>query len=417
MSIKEKNMKEEAYQHLLATIIKNARHAENANRAKSDFISNLSYELRTTLANIIGIAQLLTMDCLLPTQQRYVTDILEACEAILPVMNRMLNLSELEAQHIELQFCTFDLKKLLEKVIIQLSYQAGMRSLQLILDYPKDIPLIWVGDPNLIYHILFHLSSHALINTEQGMVVIQIVSLIEESASLHTEIICSIKDTGKGMSEAELLELNTCFTQFNPQENRRYKVFNLGLAIILSYLHVLKATLKVESTLGRGWHYICCIPLQELKEEPYVETRTTEKNNLAIFNDVTLRILLVEDNEIIQRIYRLLLEKKEILYDIASNAEMALNYYMQNHYDLILLDIALPDGDGIAITKIIRQQETGKEHIPIVALTAYGQPTDQQQFLQAGIDEVLVKPIKVEQMDYLLEKWILLKSKECLDLT
>lgn len=410
-------MKEEAYQHLLATIVKNARRAENANRAKSDFISNLSYELRTTLANIIGIAQLLTMDCLLPTQQRYVTDILEAGETILPVMNRMLNFSELEAQHIELQSCTFNLKNLLEKVISQLSYQAGMRGLQLILDYPQDIPLIWVGDPNLIYHILFHLSSHALINTEQGMVIIQIVSLIKESASLHTEIICSIKDTGKGMGEAELLELNTCFKQFNPQKNRRYRAFNLGVAIILSYLRVLKATLKVESTLGKGSHYICRIPLRELKEEPRVETRGTEKNNLAIFNDVTLRILVVEDNKIIQRIYRLLLERKEILYDIASNAEMALNYYMQNHYDLILLDIALPDSDGIAITQIIRQQETDKEHIPIIALTAYGQLADQQQFLQAGIDEVLVKPIKIEQMDYLLEKWILLKSNECLDLT
>lgn len=402
-------MKEEAYQHLLATIVKNARRAENANRAKSEFISNLSYELRTTLANIIGIAQLLTMDCLLPTQQHYVTDILEACETILPVMNRMLNLSELEAQHIELQSCTFNLKNLLEKVISQLSYQAGMRGLQLILDYPKDIPLIWIGDPNLIYHILFHLSSHALINTEQGMVIIQ-VSLLKESASLHTEIICSIKDTGKGMGEAELLELNTCFKQFNPQKNRRYRAFNLGLAIILSYLRVLKATLKVESTLGKGSHYICRIPLHELKEELRVETRGTEKNNLAIFNDVTLRILVVEDNEIIQRIYRLLLERKEILYDIASNAEMALNYYMQNQYDLILLDIALPDSDGIAITQIIRQQETDKEHIPIIALTAYGQLADQQQFLQAGIDEVLVKPIKIEQMDYLLEKWILLKK-------
>lgn len=409
-------MKEEAYQHLLATIVKNARRAENANRAKSEFISNLSYELRTTLANIIGIAQLLTMDCLLPTQQRYVTDILEACETILPVMNRMLNLSELEAQHIELQSCTFNLKNLLEKVISQLSYQAGMRGLQLILDYPQDIPLIWIGDPNLIYHILFHLSSHALINTEQGMVIIQVVSLLKESASLHTEIICSIKDTGKGMGEAELLELNTCFKQFNPQKNRRYRAFNLGLAIILSYLRVLKATLKVESTLGKGSHYICRIPLHELKEEPHVEARGTEKNNLAIFNDVTLRILVVEDNKIIQRIYRLLLERKEILYDIASNAEMALNYYMQNHYDLILLDIALPDSDGIAITQIIRQQETDKEHIPIIALTAYGQPADQQQFLQAGIDEVLVKPIKIEQMDCLLEKWILLKSSEYLDL-
>ncbi len=400
---KEKIMKEEAYQHLLATVIKNARRAVNANHAKSDFISNLSYELRTTLANIIGMAQLLSMDCLLPKQQRYVTDILEASEAILPLVNRLLNLSELEAQHIELQFCTFNLKHLLEKVINQLSYQAGMRRLQLILDYAEDIPHFWIGDPNLIYHILFHLSSHALNNTEQGMVVISVVSPIKEFASSQTEIIFSIKDTGKGLNETELLALKACFNQVN--HRRRYKTFNLGLSIILSYLRVLKATLEVESTLGKGSHYICRIPLQELKE-PIDVTRITKKNSLAISNTMTLRVLVVEDNEILQRIYSSFLEKKAILYDMASNAEVALKYYMQKQYDLILIDIALPDSDGMAIAQIIRQQETANEHIPIIALTAYGQTSDQQQFLQAGIDEVLIKPIKIEEINYLLEKWI-----------
>lgn len=411
-------MKEEAYQHLLATIIKNARRAENANRAKSDFISNLSYELRTTMANIMGIAQLLSMDCLLPTQQRYVTDILWECETILPIVNRMLNLSELEAQHIELQFSSFNLKSLLEKMMSQLSYQAGMRGLQLILDYPEEIPFVWMGDPNLIYHILFHLSSHALINTEQGRVMIQVVSAIKQSVPLHTELIVSIKDTGKGMGETELLELNDFFKQFNRHENRRYRTFNLGLGIISTYLRVLKANLQVESTLGKGSQYICRIPLKEFKEDTGVAT-LIEKNNLVISNTamLTLRILLIEDNEIIQRICRLLLKEKGIAFDIASNAEMGLNYYMQNHYDLILIDIALPDGDGVAITKIIRQQENDTEHVPIIALTAYGHSADQQQFLRAGIDEVLVKPIKLEQMDHLLEKWVKPKSNESSNLS
>lgn len=410
-------MKEEAYQHLLATIIKNARRAENANRAKSDFISNLSYELRTTLANIIGIAQLLSMDCLLPTQQRYVADILEICETLLPLVNRMLNLSELEAQHIELKFCSFNLKNLLEKMISQLSYQAGMRGVQLILDYPEEIPLVWIGDSNLIYNILFHLSSHALINTERGMVMIQVASTMKESASLHTDLIFTIKDTGKGMDEAELRELNTCFKQFNRQDNRRYRTSNLGLAIILTYMRVLKANLEVESTLGKGSQYICRIPLKEFKEDADVAQNVTEKNNLAISNaaTLTLRILVIEDNPVIQRIYNLLFKKKGIAFDIASNAEMGLNYYMQNLYDLILIDIALPDSDGIAITQIIRQQESDNEHIPIVALTAYGQSADKQRFLRAGIDEVLVKPIKLEQMDYLLEKWIT-QNSECSNL-
>lgn len=404
-------MNEEAYQHLLAAIIKNARRAENANRAKSDFITNLSYELRTTLANIIGIAQLLSMDCLLPTQQRYVADILEVCETILPLVNRMLNLSELEVQHIELQFSSFNFKSLLEKMMGQLSYQAGMRGLQLILDYPEEIPLVWIGDSNLIYHTLFHLSSYALINTEQGRVMVQVISAVKQYIPLHVELIVSITDTGKGMGETELSELNDCFKQFTRHENRRFRAFNLGLSIILTYLRVLKANLQVESSPGKGSQYICRIPLKEFKEDLDVTSRLSVKSNLAISNTaiLTLRILVIEDNEIIQRIYSLLLKEKGIAFDIASNAEMALNYYMQSQYDLILIDIALPDGDGIAITKIIRQQETDKEHVPIIALTAFGQSADQQQFLRAGIDEVLVKPIKLEQMDYLLEKWIIPK--------
>lgn len=394
-------MKEEAYQHLLATVVKNARRAVNANNAKSDFISNLSYELRTTLASIIGMAQLLSMDCLLPTQQGYVMDIIEASEAILPLVNRLLKLSELEAQHIELQSCIFNLKHLLEKVINQLSYQAGMKNLKLILDYPEAIPCVWIGDPNLIHHILFHLSSHALSNTERGMVIISVISSRKEFAAMQTEIIFSIKDTGKGLDESELFELKACYNQL---KNRRYRAFNLGLNITLSYLRILKATLDVESTLGKGSHYICRIPLKELKEP--CEASVTENNSLTSSNSLTSRLLVIEDNKVIQRIYSLLLKKKGMLYDIAGNAEMALKYYMQNQYDLVLLDIALPDSNGIAITQIIRQQETDKEHIPIIALTAYGQEADQQRFLQAGIDEVLVKPIKIEDMNYLLEKWI-----------
>jgi CheY-like chemotaxis protein len=397
-------MKEEAYQHLLATVIKNARCAVNANHAKSDFISNLSYELRTTLANIIGMAQLLSMDCLLPTQQRCVTDILEASEAILPLVNRLLNLSELEAQHIELQTCTFNLKALLEKIINQLSYQARMRGLQLILDYPDTIPIVWIGDPNIIYHIIFHLSSHALINTEQGMVVIQ-VDIIKGFESLQTDIIFSIKDTGKGIEEAELVELRSVFDQFNQEQPRRYRVRNSGLALILSYIQILKATLEVESSPGKGSQYSCRIPLREFKE-PLPETILTHKNSSNLSKLESLHILVVEDNKTIQRVYSLMLEKRGILFNIANNAEIALNYYMQNHYDLILLDIVLPDSDGVAITQIIRQQETDGEHIPIIALTAYGQPSDQQRFLQAGIDEVLIKPIRLEEMNYLLEKWM-----------
>lgn len=153
------------------------------------------------------------------------------------------------------------------------------------------------------------------------MVVIQVANPIKELVSLQSEIIFSIKDTGKGMDETELLALKACFKQIN--HRGRYKTFNLGLSIILSYLSVLKATLEVESTLGKGSHYICRIPLKELKE-PLDDAYTSKKNSLAISNGMAIRLLVVEDNEILRRIYSSFLEKQGILYDMASNAEMAL---------------------------------------------------------------------------------------------
>ncbi|MDQ8038944.1 MAG: response regulator [Rickettsiella sp.] len=390
---------------LLSSVIKVARDSIKANRAKTELISNLSYELRSALTSILGMAQLLSMDCLLPTQQQYVTDILHVCESILSLINRSLNLSEREMQQIGLKVRSFNLKLLLEKVIKQLLFQAKTKGIQFLLDYPHHVPVDVLGDLDLIHQIVIHLSSQALKNTEQGTVILQVAYESSKRSNEPHKFSISIKDNGIGMQKNELANLRACLAQTDSYRTRNYRHVDLGMAITLTYIKLLNGSIVVESSPGKGSLFICQIPLKQTKI--LHETITPPKTSLTSLDK--LHILLIEDNEIIRLVYKSMLEKiAGCSVDSASSAQMALEYYMQSQYDLIFMDICLPDSDGVVITQIIRQQETKGERIPIIAVTACDDVKDKEKFLEAGIDEVLIKPkpINLEEIILLLEKWV-----------
>lgn len=388
-----------------SSIIKIARDAVKANRAKSKFVSNLSYELRSALTSIIGMAQLLSMDCLLPAQEQCVTDILDVSESILPIINRLLNLSEREAQQIRLISHDFNLKTLLEKVIKQLVFQAKSTGVQFLLDYPNYVPMNVIGDPHLIHQIVIHLSSYALKNIEQGSIVIQIGYSKPEQEGVLDEFSVRIESSGKGMQEKEFRELKACLDQSEAHLVKDYRSIDLGMAITLRYIKLLKASLDIESTPEKGSLFICRIPLKRQTNALH-ERLSAPQEAIFFIPRIKLRILLIEDNEIIQRIYKSLLEKVEGCFvDSAMNVQTALACYMQYSYDLIFLDIGLPDGDGMSLTQLIRQQESKGERIPIIAITAHGDAKDKEAFIKSGIDEVLTKPVNLEEIMALLKRW------------
>lgn len=388
----------------LSSIIKIAREAVKANRAKSKFVSNLSYELRSALTSIIGTAQLLSMDCLLPAQEQLVADILNVSESILPLINRLLNLSEREAQQIGLMSHAFNLKTLLEKVVKQLAFQAKSTGVQFLLDYPTYVPINVIGDPNLIHQIIIHLSSHALENTEQGSILIQISYSQNEQEEEFDEFSVRIESNGKGMQEKKYKELKACLEQSEDQLVEDYRSIDLGMAITLTYIKLLKASLEIESTPEKGSLFICRMPLK--RTNVLNERLSVPHEEICFIPRIKLRILLIEDNEIIQRIYKSVLKKVEGCFvDSAMDAHSALEYYMKYSYDMIFMDICLPDSDGMSITQVIRQQEAKGERIPIIAITAHGDAKDKDVFAKAGIDEVLTKPINLEEIMALLERW------------
>ncbi|MES2142145.1 MAG: response regulator [Pseudomonadota bacterium] len=394
--------------HLLPSVVKVARDAIKANHAKSGLISNVSYGLRSALTSIMGMAQLLMMDCLLPAQKQYAMDIFHVSESILPLINRLLNLSEREMQQIGLKVHPFNLKALLEKVIKQLLFQAKSKGIQFLLDYPSSIPTDVVGDSDLVHQIVIQLSSHALKNTEQGTVTVQVAY---ESNKIESEdnFSISIKDNGKGMQKNELINLQSCIDESDSYRTQDYRNIDLGMVITLAYIKLLNGSLDVESSPGKGSLFVCRIPLKQTEglHEVVIPTNTTKP---LVVSFAKLRILLIEDNEIIRLFYESLLGKiAGCSVDSASNAQMALKYYMESDYDLILMDICLPDSDGVTITQIIRQQEAKGERIPIIAITARDRVKDKEKFIEAGIDEVLIKPKpnNLEEIIALLERWVL----------
>jgi CheY-like chemotaxis protein len=394
-------MQEKNNQRLLASIIKIARDAIKTNRAKTELISNLSYELRSALTSIMGLAQLLTMECLLPAQQQSIADILNVGESIIPLMNQLLNFSEYEAQQMLPDPFPFNLKNLFEKVVKQLVFQAKAKGLQFFLDYPDHLPRYVVGNPDLIHQLMIHLSSYALKNTEQGHVMIKL-DYIQNKQDEFDEFIVKIKDAGQGMQEKELKQLRTCLRYANSPAIRNYRNIDLGMAITLAYVKLLKARLGVESKATQGSSFVCRLLLKRATKRP---EKAVQQQTLACL-PTQLRILLIEDNIIIQKIYKTMLEKiKGCCVDSAVNAQMALDYYMRFPYDLIFMDICLPDSNGMEITQIIRRQETKKEHIPIIAITANANASDKEKFLKSGIDEVLTKPNNLEEIIFLLERW------------
>lgn len=392
---------------LLSSAIKVARDEKKAERDKSELIANLSYELRTALTSIMGIAQLLTMDCLLPTQQQYVTDILNVIDAILPSINRLLNLSEQEAQQLGLSARPFNLKTLLEKVIKQLLFQAKSKSLGFLLDYPSQIPVNVIGAPDLIYQMVVQLSNYLMKNMEQGLIEIQVNCEQNQHEQVPNQFKLCIKDSGQGIQKKDLIRLKACLDQFGPDYVRDYRDVDLGMSITLMYIKLLDATLEIDSKAEKGGVFICSIPLRQIITSPDETAGTgVARKNLALVIG-QLRILLIEDNELIQRVYKALLEQIEgCSVDSAMNAQTAVEYYMQYSYDLILMDICLPDNSGIGVAQIIRQQETKGERVPIIAITAHGDEQDKKRFLAAGMDEVLIKPIRLEEIMSLLERWV-----------
>ncbi|MCE3043554.1 response regulator [Legionella sp. 16cNR16C] len=382
--------------------------AEEANKAKTEFLENMRHDIRTPLTGIVGFADLLKMDSNTPHIHEYADNLIASSHALLELMDEVLEAIRVSSGEIPKLKKKFDLRHSLEHVIKLNRARAAQKSLSLSLDFDKSIPRYVIGDKVRIHRIVLELVANALNFTDTGFV--KLTALLAKRQGQQLVIKLAIEDSGIGIPKDKQQEIYVQFKRLTPSYQGIYKGAGLGLSVVKQFVDELNGEIYVTSEPRIGSCFTCIIPLQEplldddLGIEEYSSTAEDElyettyaqqiKPPGPFVQSLEHRVLVVEDNIIAQHAAKSLLTKLQCTVDIAENGIKALELWKTQHYDLILMDIGLPDIDGYEVTHAIRVHElTKKTHTPIIALTAHAGDENKKRCIDAGMNAVLTKPL------------------------
>ncbi len=371
--------------------------AESANRAKSEFLTTMSHEMRTPMNAILGMADLLSEGALQEEQRHYVRIFQKAGASLLDLINDILDLSKVESGHCELESIAFDLGALLEKIIEMMVSRARDRGLQLTLEVLPGVPLGLVGDPNRLRQILVNLIGNALKFTERGSVTLRVEPAVGSPAGW---LRFTVADTGIGIAANQTEMIFDRFTQADSSTTRKYGGTGLGLAISKGLVELMGGRMGCTSVLGKGSSFFLTAPFGIRKDVDPVPA--VEPAAIAMAAPVSAgglpasRILIVEDSEYNLVLTKAYLKDSGFELDVAENGKIAVEKVISSRPDLVLMDLQMPVMDGLEATRAIRQWEAKNKvrPIPILALTAHAAGEGVGRSLEAGCTEHLTKPIK-----------------------
>lgn len=377
--------------------------AEVANQAKSDFLAMISHELRTPLNAILGMAQILKAKGLPAELQDYIDIITNAGGSLLSLVSDILDFARLEAGKLSFSDEPFDLSKLFQQIVFSMQYQAQEKDLEIVLDYPSDLPHLVIGDANRVRQVLVNLLNNAIKFTEQGHIRIKVQSLETTDKKCVFEV--SVSDTGIGIQQDKLDNIFEKFSQIDSIYHRKHGGIGLGLAITKELVAAMGGTISVDSEFNKGSIFKFTLPFQ-LQSLSDTENRLPEIDYLSLKESkYHLNVLVVEDNVINQKIAQVMLEDLGCKVAIAENGKQVLEQINTlTQYDLIFMDIGLPDISGFDIVAKLRQSAL-LQKIPIVAMTAHILERDKQQAANAGVNCIVAKPISYGSIASVLEKY------------